>query len=88
MNPLKTVLALAVAISFVPATVNAAEPYPLDKCIVSNEPFGGEMGEPVDLIHEGRLIRFCCKPCIRKFKKDPAKYLKVLDDAIKAKGQS
>ena len=84
MKPLKQFLLFVAALSFVPA-LHAAEPYPLDKCLVSKEPFGGEMGPPVDIIHEGRTIRFCCKPCIPKFKKDPAKYLKALDEATKAK---
>jgi hypothetical protein len=65
--------------------------YPLDTCVVSDEKLdGGDMGAPVDFVYkeEGkpdRLVRFCCNSCIKKFKKDPAKYLKVLDDAAAAK---
>lgn len=84
MKPSICVITFVATLSLVPA-LNAAEPYPLDKCLVSKEPFGGEMGAPVDIVHEGRTIRFCCKPCIPKFKKDPAKYLKALDEATKAK---
>ena len=70
--------------------------YPLDTCVVSDEKLeGGDMGAPVDFVYkqEGkpdRLVRFCCKNCIKKFKSDPAKYLKILDDAAtgKAKGES
>lgn len=51
--------------------------YPLDRCVVSGEKLG-EMGEPVDFVHGNRLIRFCCKMCIRKFRRHPAKYLAKL----------
>ena len=49
-------------------------PYPLDTCIVSENKLDS-MGKPVRIVHEGQEIKFCCKPCIKKFKKDPAKYL-------------
>jgi YHS domain-containing protein len=73
-----------------PSTVaqasSAATPaYPLDTCVVSGEKLG-EMGAPVDYIYKAegkpdRLVRFCCTKCVAKFKNDPAKYLKVLDEA-------
>lgn len=41
------------------------------------------MGNPIDpevaIEHEGRKIYFCCKPCIDKFQKNPAKYLAKLE---------
>lgn len=55
--------------------------YPMDTCVVSGEKLGG-MGEPVDYVHGNRLVRFCCKGCIGKFKADPAKYLATLDAAV------
>ncbi len=63
--------------------------YPLDTCVVSGEKLG-EMGAPIDYIHKetgkpDRLVRFCCKMCVTKFKKDPAKYLKLIDDAAAQK---
>jgi len=30
-------------------------------------------------------VRFCCKNCLQDFQKDPAKYLKMIDDAAAAK---
>jgi hypothetical protein len=51
-----------------------AKAYPLKTCIVSDNDLKS-MGEPVVIVHEGQQIKFCCKPCIKKFKKDPAKYL-------------
>lgn len=61
---------------------DAAKPYPLDKCIVSDEKLG-EMGKPFVFTHEGQEIKLCCKSCQKDFKKDPAKYLKKLDTAAK-----
>ena len=65
--------------------------YPLTTCVVSGESLaGGDMGPPVDYVYKqdgqpDRLVRFCCKMCIGKFKKAPAKYLKQIDDAAAAK---
>ena len=77
-KPAKTATATAAA--------TTAPGYPLDTCVVSGENLGGEMGAPIDYIHKeagkpDRLVRFCCKMCIPKFKKDPAKYLKLIDEA-------
>ncbi len=62
----------------------AKKPYPLDVCVVSGEKLGS-MGDPVVLKHEGREVRLCCPGCIDKFKKEPAKYLKKLDEAEQKK---
>ena len=66
--------------------------YPLDTCVVSGDKLeGGDMGAPVDYVYKepgkpDRLVRFCCKSCIKDFNKAPAKYLKKIDDAAAAKG--
>jgi len=60
----------------------AAKPYPLDKCIVSDEKLDS-MGKPFVFTHEGQEIKLCCKSCQKDFKKDPAKYLKKLESAGK-----
>jgi YHS domain-containing protein len=57
--------------------------YPLQTCVVSGEKLG-EMGDPYIYTHEGREVRLCCKGCLKDFKKDPAKYLKKLDEAGQA----
>ena len=67
--------------------------YPTEMCVVSDEKLGGEMGAPIDYLHtykvdgkeQTRLVRFCCKGCVKSFKKDPDKYLKKLDQAKKQK---
>lgn len=60
----------------------AAKPYPLEKCIVSDEKLG-EMGKPYVFTHEGQEIKLCCKSCLKDFNKNPAKYLKKLEAAGK-----
>ena len=68
----------------------ATATYPLDTCVVSGEKLDGDMGKQVDYVYKEdgkpeRLVRFCCKDCIAKFKKDPAKYLKAIDEAAAQK---
>jgi hypothetical protein len=62
------------------------ENYPLDSCPVSEDSLHGDMGGPIDFVYkqEGkpdRLVRFCCKDCVKDFKKDPTKYLNAIDAA-------
>ncbi len=65
-----------------PAEKGPPKPYPLDVCIVTDNDLGS-MGEETEMVYEGQIIKFCCKPCERKFLKNPAKYLEKL--APKAK---
>ena len=55
--------------------------YPLTTCPVSGEELGG-MGKVLDLVHEGHLVRLCCKACVKEFQKDPAKTLKSIEEAV------
>jgi len=65
------------------------KPYPLTTCIVSDEKLGGDMGDPYVFTYKdkkkkddpGREVRLCCKSCLKDFEKEPAKYLKKLDEA-------
>ena len=61
--------------------------YPIDFCIVSGSDLG-DMGEPVSYEHNGTLIKFCCKPCIPKFQKNPEKYLVLLREEMEAEKES
>ena len=56
------------------------KPYPLKTCVVSGEKLG-EMGKPFVYEYQGREIKFCCKGCLKDFKKDPAKYIKMIEEA-------
>lgn len=62
--------------------MEAAKPYPLEKCLVSDEKLG-EMGKPYVFTHEGQEIKLCCKSCLKDFNKEPAKFLKKLNAAGK-----
>ena len=60
------------------------KPYPLDKCVVSDEKLG-DHGKPYVFTHEGQEIKMCCKGCLKDFKKEPAKYLKKIKEENKGK---
>jgi len=64
--------------------------YPLTTCPVSEDDLASMGGKPIDYLYtqkntDGtetvRLVRFCCPDCVTKFKKNPEKYLKVIDAA-------
>ena len=61
------------------APAGAAKPYPLKTCIISGDALDGH-GEPVSKVYEGQEVKFCCKPCIKKFEKDVAGNLKKIAD--------
>jgi len=66
------------------ADKDKTKPYPLDKCVVSDEKLG-EHGKPYVFTENGQEIKLCCKDCLKDFKKDKAKYLKKIEDAPKEK---
>jgi hypothetical protein len=75
------------------ASANAKAAYPMTTCVVSGDKLGGDMGDPVDYVYKqpgkpDRLVRFCCKDCIKDFQKDPEQYLKKLDEAAAAKARN
>lgn len=86
-------LTLLAAVAFSVSLATAADKtpeglpadYPLKKCVVSDEAFGGEMGKPVKVTHEGTDVYLCCKACLKDFKKDPAKYTQMVKDAAPKK---
>jgi YHS domain-containing protein len=60
-----------------PAEAPKVKPYPLTTCLVTGKKLDS-MGEPYVFTHEGQEIKMCCKPCLKKFEKEPAKYLEKL----------
>jgi YHS domain-containing protein len=56
------------------------KPYPLTTCAVCGMKLG-DMGKPYVFEYQGREIKVCEKPEEATFKKDPAKYLKKVDEA-------
>jgi hypothetical protein len=61
-----------------------AKPYPLKTCIVSGEKLDGDMGKPYVFTYQGREIKLCCKSCLKDFNKEPAKFIKKLEEAEKS----
>ena len=59
-----------------------AKPYPLTKCVVSDEKLG-DMGDPYVFTQDGQEVKLCCKSCLKDFKKDTAKYMKKIAAAEK-----
>ena len=59
------------------ATSGDAKPYTRNTCIVSDNKLGS-MGTPITKVYADQEVKFCCKPCIAKFEKDPQKYLAKL----------
>ena len=41
---------------------------------------GGKVNKEIYADHDGKRVYFCCAMCIDTFKKDPAKYLKKMED--------
>ena len=92
MKKVKSFVATGLVVSYLAAPLagfaadkkaEKAKPYPLDKCIVSDEKLG-EMGDPFVFTYQGQEIKLCCKSCQKDFKKDPAKYLKKLPKSDKS----
>jgi YHS domain-containing protein len=66
-------------------TTNApVKPDLLMTCPVSGEKLG-EMGKPMVFVYQGQEVKLCCSGCKKDFDKDPAKYLKKIQDAAAAK---
>ena len=60
-----------------PHSAAAVKPYPLNKCLVTDEAF--EHGTPYTFVHNGQEVKLCCKDCLADFKKEPAKYMSKLN---------
>ena len=94
MKTLKLVALLVVVLVSLagPRSVRADDdkkitPYPLTTCAVCGMKLG-EMGTPYSFVYEGREIKVCEKAESDEFNKDPAKYLKAIDEAdAKAKAK-
>ena len=70
---------------------DARAKYPIDTCVVSGERLEDHAeSKRLDVIYRepgkpDRLVRLCCKSCITDLEKEPAKFLKLLDEAAAKK---
>ena len=74
---MKTILALVAVSALLLTAAPSAKRYPLNHCLVTDNELGS-MGKVVTKTYDGQEIKFCCKPCVAKFEKNPAKYLAKL----------
>jgi YHS domain-containing protein len=81
---LLAVAAMLGSITTASADSGVPKDYPLKKCPVSDEALG-EHGKPVKVTYEGTDVWLCCKSCIKDFKKEPAKFTKMVKDAQRKK---
>lgn len=57
--------------------------YPLTKCIVSGEELGKD-APTIEYVVDGRLVRLCCKACVKDVEKDAAGTIRKVDAAVVA----
>jgi len=58
--------------------------YPLTKCVVSGDKLGGH-GKAIKVTYKGTDVWLCCEDCKADFKKNPAKYVKMVQQAASKK---
>lgn len=91
---MKSTILIAMLLGAVPFVTLAADdakpaqkpkPYTLKTCVVSGEEINdkGDM-KPHVFTYEGREIKLCCKSCLKDFNKEPAKFVKKIEEAEKA----
>lgn len=56
------------------SSAGGTKSYPLSTCIVTDNDLGS-MGDEQRIVYQGQEVKFCCKPCVQKFLKNPEKYL-------------
>jgi YHS domain-containing protein len=88
MKTLKTIVVAALLalplLSQAADEKKAAKPYPLKKCVVSDEEIGKDPDmKPHVFTYKGQEVKLCCSGCKKDFDKEPAKYLKKIEDAQK-----
>jgi YHS domain-containing protein len=57
-----------------------AKPYPLKICVVTDDEL---KKDAFTYVFQGREIKLCCDECKKDFEKEPAKYVKILEEAEK-----
>jgi YHS domain-containing protein len=55
--------------------------YPLKTCVISGEELGS-MGDPIEHVVDGRLVRLCCKGCVKGVGADKAAAFAKIDAGV------
>ncbi len=53
-------------------------------CPVSGDEAGGKMGPAVPIEYQGKIYNLCCSGCVAEFNKNPDKYVKKVEEELKA----
>ena len=65
------------------AVIAAQKPlWPMAKCPISDEAYGGESGAPVDMVVGMRYVKLCCNGCKRGLAKAPDRIFAKVDKAL------
>jgi YHS domain-containing protein len=67
--------------------IKAAQVVGNKECPVSGDKIGGEMGPGRTVIYKGEAVQLCCGSCVKKFAKDPAKYLAAAEASVKSESK-
>lgn len=54
-------------------------------CPVSGESVD-EMGKPYEVEQDGKIYNLCCAMCAKDFKKDPQKFIKIIEQELMQQG--
>jgi hypothetical protein len=78
MEEILTLLsAVVLASCAAPSNSMSVKQYAADTCVVTDNKLGS-MGTPITKVYGDQEVKFCCKPCIAKFEKEPQRYLKKI----------
>ena len=77
---MKKIAAAFLLLFLAAAVAGEMKPYPLQTCIVSDEPLDPSR-QPISINYQGQEVQVCCRECKRDFKKDPGKFLKKIPAA-------
>ena len=66
-----------------PEQVKAAHVVGNKKCPVTGEEIGGSMGPGKTVLYKGQAVQLCCGSCVKKFAKDPDKFLAEAEKSAK-----
>lgn len=77
MKSLLTLFTAVLLASCAGTSSSSVKPYTSDTCVVTGNKLGS-MGAPITKIYGDQEMKFCCKPCVAKFEKNPQRYLAKL----------
>ncbi|HAA02016.1 MAG TPA: hypothetical protein DCZ69_16960 [Syntrophobacteraceae bacterium] len=80
MKRLLALICMILALSFAATTVLAADPTSSGKPQTICPVMAGKIDKKVFTDYEGKRVYFCCSQCQADFQKDPAGYVKKLED--------